>query len=186
MSLLNRLVFLMLVLAAISPAIAADNSNLTLVVPKTSGLSLSAVIHRPTEDASFSGKVWVRGLLIAQWPADLKHMDPRDQIEVTIKLDKNEFKHLPYYVWPQWKRSYIPDTVDILNHDEAITMAFPKKLSVKILNKKIQLVKVHARFLLGNYHIGVECDAPWAHAILLSAVVSEAAHTSTETDLDGC
>lgn len=57
---------------------------------------------------------------------------------------------------------------------------------MKILNKKIQLAKVHARFLLGNYQIGVECDAPWAHAKLLSAVVSEVAQTSTETDLEGC
>lgn len=178
--------FLILAIASNCPALAHDITKPTLVVPKTSGLYLSVATHDPIEKASFSGQVWVSGLLIAQWPADLKLLEPSDKIEVSIKLDKKEIARLPYYDWPENKRKYIPNTIHIINPEEAVILVFPKELSLRLLNKKLQLVKVHAKFLLSNYQIGVECDAVWAHANLLAAAVKEVAQTSNETDLSGC
>lgn len=183
---MKRFFILVLALGAICPALAGNATDPTLVVPKTSGLTVTHVSPKYDDEASFKGQVWVSGLFLAQWPADIKALDPRDEIEVTIKLDKKDISRLPYYNWPEWHRTYIPDTIDIVNRDEAVRLVFPKQLSTRLLNKQVQMAKVHARFLLTTYKTGIECDAPWAHAELISAEVTEVAQTSTETDLSGC
>ncbi|MGA9853002.1 MAG: hypothetical protein WBR15_08740 [Gammaproteobacteria bacterium] len=183
---MNKFFLLILAMLVLCPAVAGDNTKPTLVVPKASGLSPATATPGPTEEASFSGQVWVSGLLIAQWPANLKKLVPGDKIEVSIKLDKKELKKLPYYIWPEWNKSYVPKLVDIFNRDEAIKLTFPKGLGTRLLNKEIQLAEVHAKFLLSNYKIGVECDAPWAHAILVSTDVKGVAQIGNGIDLGGC
>ena len=189
-TIVKNFLLLILTLATASSVLgdnsAANKTQPSLVVPKTSELTPSAVTSSPLMQASFSGQVWVTGLLTAQWPAEIKTLDPRDTIEVSIKLDEKERSHLPYYDWPEWHKSYIPDSVDITNHDDAIKLVFPKDISAKLLNKKIQLAKVHARFLLADYQIRIECDWPWAQANLISAAVNEVAQISSKTDLGGC
>lgn len=167
-------------------AFAGSETQPSLVVPKRSVLAPSASTSFPLLKTTFSGQVWVSGLFLAQWPGDIKKPDSRAKIEVSIKLDKKERDDLPYYDWPEWKKSYIPDSVGIFNGEEAVKLVFPKQLSTKLLSRQIQLAKVHGRFLLTDYQIRIECDWPWANAKLLSAEVTENAKTNTKLDLDDC
>lgn len=183
---MKKFLLFILALSAIYSALAADESHPTLVVPKTSGLVVKTVEQAPLSDVSFSGEVWVSGLLIAQWPADIKTLDPHDKITVSIKLDKTELSHLPYFDWPEWKKSYIPQEVYIWHPEDAVKLVFSKQISSQLLNKEIQRAKVHARFQLTDYEIGVECDWPWAHATLVSADVTAVAQIGKMIDFEGC
>ncbi len=183
---MKRFVFLILAMTSICPALAGSQTTPTLVVPKTSTLSPSVVAPDASRGALFSGQVWVNGLFIVQWPDGTRELHPSDKMEVSIKLDEEERKRLPYYDWPEWKQTYIPHLVVITNPEEAVNLVFPKDLSASVLSKKVRVAKVHAKFLLGNYEIGIECDASWARAKLISANVSETAQISDKLHLTGC
>ena len=187
---MKRFLLLLLVMIATCPVLAdsemGNQTTPTLVVPKGSGLTTSDVTPDPTETASFSGQVWVRGVLLAQWPDGDDGFHQEDKIEVSLKLDEEERRRLPYYDWPEWSRTYIPDSIDITNPEAAVKIVFPKELSTSILKKKVHVAKVHAKFLLTDYAIGVECDAPWARAKLVSASVTDVAQIGGKSDLVGC
>jgi hypothetical protein len=184
---MKRISLVILAVILISPVFAAGNkTNPTLIVPKANGLKPSSVTPNPTEKASFTGQVWVSGVFIAQWPDPQDELHADDGLVVSIKLDKQEFKRLPYYDWPEWKERYVPNTVDIVDPEDAVKMVFPKAISTGLINRNLTIAKVHGRFLLGEYTVGVECDSPWAHAHLISASVKEVAETGGDAELSGC
>jgi hypothetical protein len=187
---LKNPILLIFALSVVWPALAADEVSHThpaVVVQKESGLSISDSTPDPTVKTSFSGQTWVDGVFIAQWPVDdLKNLDPKDPIEVTIKLGNKEQERLPHYDWQELSKTYIADSVEIDNPEDAIKMVFPKETAAQLLGRKLIAAQVRARFQLTDYAIGIECDAPWASAKLISADVNPTARISNEPDLGGC
>lgn len=181
-------IFLLMALAFV-PVLAggvSDNTHPSLVVPKESGLTPSSVTPDPTDTASFSGQVWVEGLLVAQWPLEEDSSDGPPELWAEIRLDEKEKKRLPWYDWPALKQSFVLRSVAILNPQEAVKLVFSREVSARLLGKKVLVAKVHGRFLLTGYETGVECDAQWAHARLISSDVTATAELGNKSEPQGC
>jgi hypothetical protein len=65
-------------------------------------------------------------------------------------------------------------------------MVFGKSMSDKLLKKRALVAKMHGRFLIGNFIIGIDCDTPWAKGKLISAEVPPALAKTGVAVLPAC
>lgn len=147
-------------LFSLAPLALADGAP-PLVSPPEGGLHLDRPMPGPTSLTFFSGKVWVKGTLRAQWLEDSGLPDAKHGLDLVLVPDKGEAERLPHF------GGYAVDTIHIKNGEDAVAMAYGKDLAGRLLDKHdVKVLTVHGRFQLENYVIGIACEAQSTQARL--------------------
>ena len=58
-------------------------------------------------------------------------------------------------------------------HVTALHIAVGEEQTRRLLERRVNHVWANGRFLIEQYVVGVECDAPWARGVLVKAEVPE-------------
>lgn len=165
------------ILVALSGAMLLANATgerLTLIQPNNSGLTLVKVTTENDLFAKFSGQVRVSGTFMGVWPegaTNRKYKEP----DFLFVPDKESSALLPHFVLrdPPYFNSYRVRSVAVTNGLEALSEAAGTDRVAKLLQRRVNHVRVTGHFVLDEFIVGVECDAPWARARLLKAELPE-------------
>jgi hypothetical protein len=143
-----------------------------LVQPKGSLLKAKKIEIAEGPSAEFDGQVWVKGTLVAIWPAGAKNTAYKAPDYVLV-LDAASTKLLPYFIVkdPPHVLRYRIRTIDIQNGAEAMEMSAGLLKARKITDRMLDVLKVEGSFLVDRLVVGAECDAPWAHGVVVKADV---------------
>ncbi|MEW6563350.1 MAG: hypothetical protein AB1400_08995 [Pseudomonadota bacterium] len=173
-----RTLLTFLALALYCPAVFSGET-LPLVTPGGTKLVVSKMEREEGIFAEFSGRIWVSGTLVAQW---LRGVDEEADNTLDIRLlpDAASIKMLPYF------ESYPVKQIDLENETEVLKMAVESSVMTKLLHKEIKIVKAEGKFLLGNYIVGVDCNAPWARARVVKAKIPKPLNLTGTPDQVGC
>jgi len=138
-----------------------------LVHPNGGNLTLVQLERETGSSARFSGQIWVSGTFVAQWPGGVKTKVKAP--EYLLVPDKQSKAVLPYFVLkePPYFNRYPVDVIDLENGEAALRMTVSGEKVDQLLNRKTRVVRATGRFLVESYIVGVECDAPWARAVLV-------------------
>ena len=162
--------YLLVAIAAVVtiPFATATDQYMRLVRPAGAGIKLVQLQQQNDRSAKFEGQVWVAGTFIAVWPAGAKEMAYKEPDYLLVPNSASIAK-LPHFVLHTPKRliSYKVKVIDLQNGEAALRMTFPEIEADRLLKREIDSVRVTGRFLVDSYVVGVECDAPWARAVLL-------------------
>lgn len=168
---MKRLFVLSLVLLVTSTGFA-QGERMRLVKPKSSSeaLTLRQLQRKPDLVAQFNGQVWVTGTFVVRWPAG-KDARAYKEPDYLLIPDPASTAELPHFVLKDgsYVGSYKVRTITLQNGKEAAGIAFAPEDVERILQRKVNSVRVTGRFLVEAYSVGVECDAPWAKAVLVKA-----------------
>jgi len=85
----------------------------------------------------------------------------------TAKLPHFVLKASPNFL------QYKVGSIAIQNGPDALQMMVRTGPVKRLSSRKIDRVKVTGSFLIERYAVGVECDAPWAQAVIVKAVLPE-------------
>lgn len=173
--------FMYFLIAVAVPVIAVADGDTTpaLVNPLASGLTVKSVSNGPDSGVLFSGQTWVSGTFRAEWHQNFAIHKPAYVIALAIKPDDAEYGRLPHF------GSDKADFIWIGNEHWDVQAIFGKKLATKFLNRQVQVLEVHGRFLIKDYSAG-ECGSPWASAGLVSAEVSQPATIGSGLEIGDC
>ena len=154
-----RACFMMMVAGAVNA-----QERAVLVQPVGTHLLLTKLATEESS-AEFSGKMWVTGTLIGQWPGGAQNTDTKNP-EFVLIPDRPSRAALPYFKLqlPNQLIRYRVTVVDVENGEEALTMAGQRSTVELLRDRKIDEAKVVGSFLIGEYGVSVECDSPYAHA----------------------
>ncbi len=124
--------------------------------------------------AKFAGQVWVAGTVIGQWPAGAKNMSEKEP-EVLLVPDSRSADSLPHFVLrePPYFNQYKVRSITLLNGHKALQLAVGDRQMRRLLDRRVNHVRATGRFLVEQYVVGVECDAPWSKAVLVKAELPE-------------
>ena len=152
----------------------AAGERLTLVQPKNSGLSLVKVNKENDLFAKFSGQVRVGGTFMGVWPEGATNRNYKVPDYLFVP-DMESSAQLPHFVLrePPYFNSYRVTSVTVTNGLEALKEAAGADHVVRLLQRRINHVRVTGYFIIEDFVVGVECDAPWARAKLLKAELPE-------------
>lgn len=89
--------------------------------------------------------------------------------------DRGSIDQLPYFMLsePPYFNQYKVRSIELLNGVEALRIAAGEERVRRLLQRRVNHVRVNGRFLIDQYVVGVECDAPWAKALLVKAELPE-------------
>jgi len=164
---MSRLLFASLLV--LMPAALADGAP-TVVTPHASGLHLDRAMTDRVPMAFFSGTLWVKGTLRAQWLEDSGIPDAKRGLDLVLVPDLGEAERLPHF------GGYAADSIHIKNGEDAVAMAYGKEMAGRLLDKhEAGVVTVHGRFQLQNYVIGIACEAQSTQARLVGTDALQAA-----------
>jgi len=177
---MKRLLIISLVVVA-APVIAiADGGTMPeLINPPTSGLTVRNVYKGPDTEVTFTGKIWVSGTFRAEWHPNFANRKPAFLVALAIKPDDAEYVRLPHY------GSDNTDFIWIDNQHGILQSVFGTKMATQFLNRQMQVLEVHGRFLIEDYSAG-ECGSPWARANLISVEVSNTPTLGTGLKIGDC
>jgi hypothetical protein len=145
---------------AITPFSAAAY-DIQLFVPPGSPLAVTtADYHAPI--AHFRGQVWISGTLIGEWGAD-EDEEGKEVLDYWLVPNESSLARLPYF------GAYHVRTVDIPNGAEALRAAAGNAKLSLLVKRRTRRLEVTGTFLLRNYVVGVECDAPFASASIVKS-----------------
>ncbi len=185
---MKRLLVLLLVLLITSTGFA-QGERMRLVKPKSSSevLTLLQLQRKPDLVAQFNGQVWVAGTFVVRWPAGKDARVYREPDYLLIP-DSVSTAQLPHFVYRDgsYVGSYKVRTITVQNGKEAAGIAFVPGDVERILQRKVNSVSVTGRFLIEAYSVGVECDAPWAKAVLVKAELPGQLALAHRKVLEGC
>lgn len=178
---------LLLLLCLITYTVSAADAQRGLIQPKGSTLKLAYLKEREDLSATFSGEMWVSGTLVAEWMAgtDEKAHEAPDYVLVPDAISK---KKLPYFRIREgsFDHRYMVRTIDIQNGREALLLSAGEEKTQLLLNRKLNILKVTGAFLLNDYSVGIECDAPWARASVRRARVPDPRRVAKVDAPEGC
>ena len=137
-----------------SQCVAAE--QLPLVHAKTSPLVLTRVERTNGIYAEFRGRIWVTGTLLAEW-----YGDNADQPEYLLIPDLKSSKRLPHFA------RYGVRWVEVVNGKDAFGRAGGTRVAVRHSEGEIRTLKITGSFEVSNYVVGVDCDSPWARAVVV-------------------
>lgn len=163
---------LLVVLAALACNIAFASGQTThLVHAKGAGLTL---ISRKLDEAKFSGQAWVTGTLVGRWPAGAGAVAYKAP-EYLLVPDAASSAKLPYFVLrePPYFNSYRVRTIEIQNGETALRLALGQKAAGSLVHRRVNAIRASGAFLIKEYSVGVECDAPWARALVVKAKIPD-------------
>ncbi|HSC46927.1 MAG TPA: hypothetical protein VLG68_02455 [Gammaproteobacteria bacterium] len=172
---------LLALLIALAPAALADGTP-PIVVPPGNGLHLDRAMPGRVPLAFFSGRLWVKGTLRAQWLEDSGIPDAKRGLDLVLLLDQGEAERLPHF------GGYAAESIHVKNGEDAVTLAYGKDLAGRLLDKhEAGVVTVHGRFQLESYVISIDCDTQLTQARLvgtdaLQAPVSGNVNVATQCE----
>jgi hypothetical protein len=160
-------------LGASLPADAAGE-RLTLIQPKNSGLVLVKVTRENDLFARFRGRIRVSGTFMGLWPEGATNRNYREP-DFLFVPDRESSALLPHFVLrePPYFNTYRVRSVTVTNGLDALNEAAGTERVAKLLQRRVNHVRVTGHFVLEEFVVGVECDAPWARAKLLKAELPE-------------
>ncbi|WP_200379964.1 hypothetical protein [Rubrivivax gelatinosus] len=165
----------------------AAGERLTLIQPKKSGLMLVNVNTENDLFAKFSGQVRVGGTFMGVWPEGATNRNYKEP-DFLFVPDQESSSLLPHFVLrePPYIKSYRVRSVTVTNGLEALNEAAGAEKVAKLLQRRVNHVRVTGHFVLVDFVVGVECDAPWARAKLLKAELPEQVAIKHTFALAGC
>jgi hypothetical protein len=167
----------------------ADDKRVRLVQPKATASDLHLVELKKKDNlfAKFDGEVWLRGTFVVRWPAGAAATAYKTPDYILVP-DRTSIAKLPYFVLnvPPFKNSYKIRTIEIQNGEEALRIAFTDEDVRKILGRKVNAIRVTGKFLIDAYVVGVECDAPWARAVLIKVDLQNQLAQAHQRVQEGC
>lgn len=156
--------------------LAAASDQRPLIEPKNTGLVVARVERKEALFAEFEGRTWITGTLVAQWGLDVDE----DMPDFKLVPDAASIRRLPYFA------DYPLRQIDIENGAEALRMAVGSAMATRLQSKRIRVVRAKGTFLITQYIVGVECDAPWARAVVVEAKVPQPPRTDGTPDPFDC
>ncbi len=166
---------------------AADDQRMRLVQLKQAQLVLMKLVRKDDLFAKFSGQVWVSGTVIGRWPEGATNMDYKEP-EYILVPDEASRVGLPYFVLrdPPYFNRYMVRTITLLNGREALRKAVGERQAQRLYEKRVNHVRATGRFLIDQYIVGVECDAPWATGNLVDVESPERVASEYLQVPEGC
>jgi len=182
---MKAFILLMLILFATSMA-SAEGRGMHLIHPQGSGLVLTVLERDGDLHATFAGQTWVFGTVIGRWPDGATNRHYKDP-EFVLVPDPESVEKLPYFLLrqPPYFHRYKVRYVELMNGPAALRIAAGDAPVRRLLQRRVNHVTVSGRFLMEHYTVGVECDTPWARAVLLKAEPLEQ-RTTHNGVLAGC
>lgn len=153
---MNRIPLVLLTLLVTSLSTVADESPIALVHAKNSPLTVSKVVRKNGLFAEFKGKIWVTGSLIVEW-----YGNNDSKPEYLLIPDEKSKIHLPHF------SRYRVQWIDVSNGEEAFQRAGGSLIAVRGNEDGVRFIKITGSFEISNYVVGVDCDSPWARAVVL-------------------
>lgn len=152
---------LTLLVLTLAPVALADGA-LPIVTPPGNGLHLDRSMPGRVPLAFFSGRLWVKGTLRAQWLEDSGIPDAKRGLDLVLLPDKGEAERLPHF------GGYGVDVIHIKNGEDAVALAYGKDLAGRLLDKhEAGVITLHGRFQLESYVISIGCDTQLTQARLV-------------------
>ena len=101
--------------------------------------------------------------------------------------DRDSIAQLPYFVLrePPYFNQYKVRSIILVNGSDALRIAAGDEQLRKLLERRVNHVRTTGKFLIEQYVVGVECDAPWARAILIKAELPDQVAT-LQSVREGC
>ena len=151
---------------------------LPLIQPSNNGLVIAKVERDNGHSAEFKGHIWITGTLIAEWDRVWAEAT-ENALEVRLIPDQRSIKILPHF------ERYPVRKLELVNEQETMRLTFNKTLLAKLKTKKINRIEAKGSFLIEEYIVGVECDAPWARAKVIRTRIPKQPHIFTK-EHEGC
>jgi hypothetical protein len=170
---------LALLLALSAPLLCAEET-LTLMRPDaTKTLILKKLERSQGLFAEFAGRLTISGTLVAQWIQGVDE-DTDNTLDVKLVPDAEAVARIPYF------DRYPVRKIDIENETEALRIVIPTTTLARLKKKELRIVRATGTFVLDNYVVGVECDASWARAKIVSARIPRPLNLAGATLPFGC
>lgn len=151
------------ILAFAAQAGSAEH-KLALVQPKQSSLMLSKVERKVDLFAEFKGRTRISGTLVAEWIGGKDNVNYQKP-DYSLVPDSESVRRLPHF------SGYRVRFIELSNGPAALEIAAGKDKADQLLKRRIGMVEVTGSFVVEKYVVGVECDASWAKATVVSANV---------------
>ena len=180
-------VFLLLVLLLSASAMAsAESGRMRLAQPEGLNLVLTKLDRGSDLRAEFAGQAWVSGTVVGRWPNGATDMNAKSP-DVVFVPDPQSAARLPYFFLrePKHVLRYPVRSIELVNEIDALRIAAGDGRVRRLLERRVNHVRITGRFLIEGYVVGVECDAPWARAMLIGAEPNEQA-TGHHAAPEGC
>jgi len=152
-------------LLTIAIAAGAQEPDFALVQPEASPLRPLRVSRDHELVADFRGQAEVTGTLVAEWLGGID----TEQSEPYFSLvpDAASIARLPHF------SGYEVRHVELRNGRHALFLAVGETDANALLDRKRARVEAHGTFVVADYSVGVECDASWARATVVSARIPD-------------
>ena len=145
-----------------------------LVEPSDTGLVLLELKRNPDLFARYAGQVWVSGTVVGRWPLGAANKNFKEP-DYLLVPDQDSLSKLPHFTLkePPYFNRYTVRSIELVNGAQALRQAAGEVQTRRLIERRINHVRITGRFLIEHYVVGVECDAPWAKAVLVRAEVPE-------------
>jgi hypothetical protein len=165
----------------------AGDERMRLVEPRETELTLLKLVREIDLSASYSGRIWITGTFVGRWPlgaTDLREKEP----EYLLVPDRKSIEKLPYFVLkePPYFNRYKVRAISVVNGKQALHRAVSEADARRLLERRVNHVRSSGSFLIEEYVVGVECDAPWARAVLVRSELPEQLAFAHRAVPEGC
>jgi hypothetical protein len=168
-------------------SVLAGGDDLQLVQPNGSGLKLAVLKTHEGSDARFTGHAWVTGRFVAWWPAGSRELLDKTP-EYLLVPDAKSTDKLPHFtlLYEHKLVRYPVKTVSLTNGEDVLVSIVGEGRARQLLDRHVDSVDATGRFLVEEYEVGVECDAAWAHAKIVRAVLPHELFAGKADVPEGC
>jgi len=130
---------------------------------------LAKLVRQNDLSATFSGEARVSGTFMGIWPEGATNRNYKEPDYVFVP-DKESSNRLPHFALREapYAHDYKVRWITVTNGQAALKQAVGTERVTKLLQRRVNHVRVTGSFILGEFVVGVECDAPWARAKLLA------------------
>jgi hypothetical protein len=147
-------------------AAGAQEPEIPLVQPDNGALRPMRISRTLELAADFSGSMRVTGTLVAEWPGG-KENEEYAEPDIALVPDAGSIAHLPHF------QGFEVRHIDLRNGRHALFMAVGEARANALLNREVARVEARGTFVVGDYSVGVECDASWARGTVVSARIPD-------------
>ena len=158
---------------------AVAEHKIALVQPKTTDLVVAKVVRENDLYAEFRGTTRITGTLVAEWAGGRKNLNYKEP-DYSLVPDAESINQLPHF------SGYRVRFIEIQNGREALTLAAGNAVSNRLLERKISRATVTGVFDVSNFAVGIECDASWAKATLVSARIPNPKYAAKLPPIETC
>jgi hypothetical protein len=150
----------------------AQEPQFALVQPDASPLRPLRVSRNHELVADFNGRIEVTGTLVAEWAGGIE--SEYSEPDVALVPDAASIARLPHFA------GYEVRHIELRNGRHALFLAIGADKANALLDRKSVRVEAKGAFVLTDYSVGVECDASWARATVVSARIPDRVAANVE------